>query len=75
MVFPTYDGDDVEEKKEINIEEFKEKAYIAELESKVLRMELENRDLNRENAQLKKENEILKRELDKLRIPPLILEQ
>ena len=73
MVFPTYDGDDVEEKKEINIEEFKEKAYIAELESKVLRMELENRDLNRENAQLKKENEILKRELDKLRIPPLIL--
>ena len=73
MVFPTYDGDGVEEKKEINIEEFKEKAYIAELESKVLRMELENRDLNRENAQLKKENEILKRELDKLRIPPLIL--
>ncbi len=73
MVFPTYDGDDVEEKKEIDIEEFKEKAYIAELESKVLRMELENKDLYRENAQLKKENEILKRELDKLRIPPLIL--
>ncbi len=73
MVFPTYDGDDVEEKKEIDIEEFKEKAYIAELESRVLRMELENKDLNRENAQLKKENEILKRELDKLRIPPLIL--
>jgi proteasome regulatory subunit len=73
MVFPTYDGDDVEGKKEINIEEFKEKAYIAELESRVLRMELENKDLNRENAQLKKENEILKRELDKLRIPPLIL--
>ncbi len=73
MVFPTYDGDDVEEKKEISIEEFKEKAYIAELESRVLRMELENKDLNRENAQLKKENEILKRELDKLRVPPLIL--
>lgn len=73
MVFPTYDGDDVEEKKEIDIEEFKEKAYIAELESRVLRMELENKELYRENAQLKKENEILKRELDKLRIPPLIL--
>ena len=73
MVFPSYENDDVEEKNEINIEEFKEKTYIAELESKVLRMELENKDLNRENAQLKKENEILKRELDKLRIPPLIL--
>ncbi|AEH06893.1 proteasome-activating nucleotidase [Methanothermococcus okinawensis] len=73
MVFPSYENDDVEEKNKVNIEEFKEKTYVAELESKVLRMELENRDLNRENAQLKKENEILKRELDKLRIPPLIL--
>ncbi|WP_245547910.1 MULTISPECIES: proteasome-activating nucleotidase [Methanothermococcus] len=55
------------------LENFKEKTYIAELESKLLRLELENKDLSRENTQLKKENEILKRELDKLRIPPLIL--
>lgn len=68
--------DDVNEKKEMNLNElenFKEKTYMAELESKLLRLELENKDLSRENTQLKKENEILKRELDKLRIPPLIL--
>lgn len=68
--------DDVNEKKEMDLNElenFKEKTYIAELESKLLRLELENKDLSRENTQLKKENEILKRELDKLRIPPLIL--
>lgn len=68
--------DDVNEKKEMDLNElenFKEKTYMAELESKLLRLELENKDLSRENTQLKKENEILKRELDKLRIPPLIL--
>ena len=74
MVFPSYDNEDVEEKKN-NVDPVKEfeKTYIAELESKILKMELENKNLQRENLQLKKENEILKRELDKLRIPPLIL--
>jgi len=71
MVFPTYENEDVGEKKN-PVKEF-EKTYIAELESKLLKLELENKNLQRENVQLKKENEILKRELDKLRIPPLIL--
>ncbi|HIP91001.1 proteasome-activating nucleotidase [Methanothermococcus sp. SCGC AD-155-E23] len=71
MVFPTYENEDVGEKKN-PVKEF-EKTYIAELESKILKLELENKNLQRENLQLKKENEILKRELDKLRIPPLIL--
>ncbi|HIP84157.1 MAG TPA: AAA family ATPase [Methanothermococcus okinawensis] len=74
MVFPTYENEDVEEKKN-NVDPVKdfEKTYIAELESKILKLELENKNLQREIIQLKKENEILKRELDKLRIPPLIL--
>jgi len=74
MVFPSYDNEDVGEKKN-NVDPVKEfeKTYIAELESKILKMELENKNLQRENLQLKKENEILKRELDKLRVPPLIL--
>ncbi|MBW9221279.1 proteasome-activating nucleotidase [Methanothermococcus sp. SCGC AD-155-M21] len=75
MAFPSYDNEDVEEKNNNGVDpanEF-EKAYIAELESKILKMELEYRNLQRENSQLNKENEILKRELDKLRVPPLIL--
>ncbi|HIQ38770.1 MAG TPA: AAA family ATPase [Methanothermococcus okinawensis] len=75
MVFPSYENEDVEEKNNNNVDPVKEfeKTYIAELESKILKMELENKNLQRENLQLKKENEILKRELDKLRVPPLIL--
>ena len=74
MVFPSYENEEVEEKNN-NVDPVKEfeKTYIAELESKILKMELENKNLQRENLQLKKENEILKRELDKLRVPPLIL--
>ncbi|MBW9222385.1 proteasome-activating nucleotidase [Methanothermococcus sp. SCGC AD-155-C09] len=75
MAFPSYDNEDVKEKNNNGVDptnEF-EKAYIAELESKILKMELEYRNLQRENSQLSKENEILKRELDKLRVPPLIL--
>ena len=65
---------DIKENNEkIDLNEFKEKAYIAELENKILRMEMEKRDLERENLQLIKENEILKRELDRLRVPPLII--
>ncbi|GBF35964.1 proteasome-activating nucleotidase [Methanofervidicoccus abyssi] len=75
MIFPSYENEDVEEKNNNNVDPVKEfeKTYIAELESKILKMELENKNLQRENLQLKKENEILKRELDKLRVPPLIL--
>lgn len=72
MTYPDDYSSDVE-KNEMDLKEFKEKAYTAELESKVLRLELKNKDISRENVQIKKENEILKRELDKLRIPPLIL--
>ncbi|ABR54855.1 26S proteasome subunit P45 family [Methanococcus vannielii SB] len=72
MTYPDDYSTDVQ-KNEMDLKEFKEKAYLAELESKVLRLELKNKDITRENVQIKKENEILKRELDKLRIPPLIL--
>lgn len=75
MAFPSYDNEDVEEKNSNRVDPTNEyeKTYIAELESKILKMELEFRNLQRENSQLNKENEILKRELDKFRVPPLIL--
>lgn len=72
MSYPDDYSTDIEKNK-MDLKEFKEKTQIAELESKVLRLELKNKDVTRENVQIKKENEILKRELDKLRIPPLIL--
>ncbi|EHP87378.1 proteasome-activating nucleotidase [Methanotorris formicicus] len=72
MAYEEY-NDIKENNEKIDLNEFKEKAYIAELESKLLRMEMEKRDLERENLQLIKENEILKRELDRLRVPPLII--
>jgi len=75
MAFPSYDNEYVEEKNSNRVDPTNEyeKTYIAELESKILKMELEFRNLQRENSQLNKENEILKRELDKFRVPPLIL--
>ncbi|AEF96368.1 proteasome-activating nucleotidase [Methanotorris igneus] len=72
MTYEEY-NDIKENNEKMDLNEFKEKAYIAELESKLLRMEMEKRDLERENLQLIKENEILKRELDRLRVPPLII--
>ncbi len=67
MVFPNYD--EANENKKINIDDMDdiaEKAKIAEMENKLLRMQLEV-------DQLKRENEFLKRELDRLRVPPLIM--
>ncbi|MCS3900821.1 proteasome-activating nucleotidase [Methanococcus voltae] len=68
-----YPEDYSSEINELDLDEYKERNYIMDLENKILRAELKNKDISRENSQLKKENEILKRELDKLRIPPLIM--
>ncbi|ENN96596.1 proteasome-activating nucleotidase [Methanocaldococcus villosus KIN24-T80] len=53
--------------------EIKEKSKIAELESKILKLEMEKKELERENLQLLKEIEVLRRELDRMRVPPLIV--
>ncbi|MBP2143323.1 proteasome regulatory subunit [Methanococcus voltae] len=68
-----YPEDYSSEINDLDLDEYKERNYIMDLENKILRAELKNKDISRENSQLKKENEILKRELDKLRIPPLIM--
>ncbi|ADG13398.1 proteasome-activating nucleotidase [Methanocaldococcus infernus] len=87
MVFDEILNLDKKEKKEFREEEFKEledrikkdvedlheKAKIAELESKILKLEIEKRELERENIQLSKEVEILRRELDRMRVPPLLV--
>ncbi|WP_456471927.1 proteasome-activating nucleotidase [Methanocaldococcus sp.] len=55
------------------LENLQEKAKIAELESKILKLEIEKKELEKENIQLSKEVEILRRELDRMRIPPLLV--
>jgi len=66
-------SDDSNLKNDLLKEQLKEKAVIAELESRILKLELEKKELERENLQLMKENEILRRELDRMRVPPLIV--
>ncbi|WP_423791915.1 proteasome-activating nucleotidase [Methanocaldococcus indicus] len=65
-----------EEKKEDETKELSEldkDARIAELEGKLLKLELEKKELEKENLHLVKENEILRRELDRMRMPPLLI--
>ena len=73
MTTPTYDEDIGNTNIDTDIAEFKEKAKIAELESTILRMDLEKRGLLKANEELNREVEVLRRELEKLRVPPLIV--